>query len=121
MWSTCTGWPRLESTGSGPSCWSQEACKQTLYNADSCVVVSFDLPADDGGAPTRPQRSGFEIVDKRAQRDRHRGCAGRALQVSGVQALVAGQQSGDAHGLQDRIDAFIAGDTALAQQPVLID
>ena len=40
---------------------------------------------------------------------------------SGVQALVAGQQSGDAHGLQDRIDAFIAGDTALAQQPVLID
>ena len=93
---------------------------QTLYNSDSYVVVSFDLPADDGGAPVRPQRGGFEIVDKLARKEIYIEGALAEHFKSGVQALVAGQQPGDVDGLQDRIDAFIAGYTALAQQPVVL-
>ena len=93
---------------------------QTLYNSDSFVVVSFDLPADDGNAPARPQRDGFEIVDKFARKEIFiEGALAEHFKL-GVQALVADQQPGDADGLQDRIDAFIAGYTALAQQPVLL-
>ena len=93
---------------------------QTLYNSDSFVVVSFDLPADDGNAPARLPRGGFEIVDKLARKEIFiEGALAEHFKL-GVQALVAGQQSGDADGLQDRIDAFIAGYTALAQTPVLL-
>ena len=47
---------------------------QTLYNSDSFVVVSFDIPAGDdspatGDAPVRLQRGGFEIVDKLARKE----------------------------------------------------
>jgi Protein of unknown function (DUF3567) len=93
---------------------------QTLYNSDSFVVVSFDLPADDGAVPARLQRGGFEIVDKLARKEIFiEGALAEHFKL-GVQALVADQPAGDADGLQDRIDAFIAGHTALAQQPVLL-
>lgn len=120
MWSTCIGWLRLESTGNGPGAQRQEVCTRTLQDADRCVVLSFALTADDGTAPARPQRGGFGIGDKLA---RQQICIAGALAEhvkSGMPALFAGQQPDDANGLQD-LDAFIAGCTAVAQQPVLID
>lgn len=98
---------------------------QTLYNSDSFVVVSFDLP--DGSAasvdgPSRAplQRGGFEIVDKLARKEIFIEGALAEHFRQGVQALVAGQPTGDADALQALLDDYIAGYTALAQQPVLL-
>ncbi len=93
---------------------------QTLYNSDSFAVVSFDLPASDTSAPAALQRGGFEIVDKLARKEIFiEGALAEHFKL-GVQALVAGQTTDDADALQARIDDFIAGYTALAQQPVLL-
>ena len=93
---------------------------QTLYNSDSFVVVSFDIPAGDSGAQAPLQRGGFEIVDKLARKEIFiEGALAEHFKL-GVQALVAGQTADDAAGLQAQIDDFIAGYTALAQQPVLL-
>jgi len=98
---------------------------QTLYNSDSFVVVSFDIPAGDdspatGDAPVRLQRGGFEIVDKLARKEIFIEGALAEHFKQGVQALVAGQSQGDADALQALIDDYIAGYTALAQQPVVL-
>jgi hypothetical protein len=93
---------------------------QTLYNSDSYVVVSFDFHAGDDGVPARLQRGGFEIVDKLARKEIFIEGALAEHFKQGVQALVAGQAQGDADALQASIDDFIAGYTALAQQPVLL-
>ena len=98
---------------------------QTLYNSDSFVVVSFDIPAsDDNPAPdntlVRLQRGGFEIVDKQARKEIFIEGALAEHFKHGVQALVAGQPQGDADALHALIDDYIAGYTALAQQPVLL-
>ena len=92
---------------------------QTLYNSDSFVVVSFDIPNGDD-TTSRLQRGGFEIVDKLARKEIFIEGALAEHFKQGVQALVAGQEQGDADGLQALIDDFIAGYTALAQQPVLL-
>ena len=98
---------------------------QTLYNSDSFVVVSFDIPAggdsqapDD--APVRLQRGGFEIVDKQARKEIFIEGALAEHFKQGVQALVAAQTQGDEDALQAVIDDYIAGYTALAQQPVVL-
>lgn len=96
---------------------------QTLYNSDSYVVVSFDLPPDDvadGGEPAPLRRGGFEVIDKLARKEIFiEGALAQHFQ-QGVQALVAGRPDSDVDSLQAVIDEFIAGYTALAQQPVLL-
>ncbi len=106
---------------------------QTLYNSDSFVVVSFDLTAhdqtpdqtpdqapDNAAMPPRPPRGGFEIVDKQARKEIFiEGALAEHFQ-QGVRALVAGQRGDDPAALHAVIDDFIAGYTALAQQPVLL-
>jgi hypothetical protein len=99
---------------------------QTLYNSDSYVVVSFDLPSNDGadsadgGEPGPLRRGGFEVIDKLARKEIViEGALAQHFQ-QGVQALVAGRPDGDVDSLQAVIDDFIAGYTALAQQPVLL-
>lgn len=95
----------------------------TLYNSDSFVVVSFDMPSASGGAPDAPvalARGGFEIVDKLARKEIFiEGALANHFQ-QGVQALVNARSGGDAETLHALIDDFIAGYTALAQQPVLL-
>ena len=98
---------------------------QTLYNSDSFVVVSFDIPAGDdspatGDAPVRLQRGGFEIVDKQARQEIFIEGALAEHFKQGVQALVANQPQADVDALQALIDDYIAGYTALAQQPVVL-
>jgi hypothetical protein len=97
---------------------------QTLYNSDSFVVVSFDLPAADAadasGEPGPLRRGGFEVIDKLARKEIFiEGALAEHFQ-QGVQALVAQRPAGDADALHALIDEFIAGYTALAQQPVLL-
>ena len=85
---------------------------QMLYNSDSYVVVQFDLPSSE--AEALPQRGGFEIVDKFARKEIFiQGAIADSFQ-RGVQALV--QQGPN----EEAIDEFIAGFTALAQQPVVL-
>jgi len=102
---------------------------QTLYNSDSFVVVSFDLTGRpdsegskgiEGSAPVRPQRGGFEIVDKLARKEIFIEGALAEHFKQGVQALVASQPAGDTDALHALIDDYIAGYTALAQQPVVL-
>ena len=96
----------------------------TLYNSDSFAVVSFELPdaehASDSPAAAPAQRGGFEVIDKLARKEIFiDGALALHFQQS-VQALVAGRADDDADSLQAQIDEFLAGYTALAQQPVLL-
>lgn len=85
---------------------------QMLYNSDSYVVVQFDVPSSETEAS--PRRGGFEIVDKFARKEIFiEGAIADSFQ-RGVQALV--QQGPN----EEAIDEFIAGFTALAQQPVVL-
>jgi hypothetical protein len=99
---------------------------QTLYNSDSYVVVSFDLPALDtadvgaAGEPGPLRRGGFEVIDKLARKEIFIEGALAEQFKQGVQALVDGRPGSDVDTLQAVIDEFIAGYTALAQQPVLL-
>jgi hypothetical protein len=96
----------------------------TLYNSDSFVVVSFDLPAGDRGGdsadPAPLQRGGFELIDKQARKEIFIEGALAEQFHQGVQALVAERPGSDADTLHAVIDDFIAGYAALAQQPVLL-
>ena len=96
----------------------------TLYNSDSFAVVSFELPgtgnAADSANDAPAQRGGFEVIDKLARKEIFiDGALALHFQQS-VQALVAGRADGDVDSLQAQIDEFLAGYTALAQQPVLL-
>jgi len=88
---------------------------QMLYNSDSFVVVQFVAPADAAAAPaTQGAHSGFEIVDKLAGKEIYlQGAVADSFQ-RGVEALV---QQGPS---EEKLDAFIAGFTVLAQQPVVL-
>ena len=83
-----------------------------LYNSDSFVVVQFDVPAPSVGTTVR--RGGFEIVDKFARKEIFiEGAVAESFQ-RGVESLV---QEGPN---EEAMDDFIAGFTALAQQPVVL-
>ncbi|MDP1898845.1 MAG: DUF3567 domain-containing protein [Rubrivivax sp.] len=85
---------------------------QMLYNSDSFVVVQFDVPGSAEDAS--PNRGGYEIVDKFARKEIYlQGAAADSFQ-RGVQALVEEGPN------PEKIDEFIAGFTALAQQPVVL-
>ena len=85
---------------------------QMLYNSDSYVVVQFDVPSSETEA--LPQRGGFEIVDKFARKEIFIEGAIADSFRRGVQALVRQGPN------EEAIDEFIAGFTALAQQPVVL-
>ena len=85
---------------------------QLLYNSDSFAVMQFDVPApgNDGAVP----RGGYEIVDKFARKEIFlQGAVADKFQ-RGVEALV---QQGPS---EESLDEFIAGFTAIAQQPVVL-
>ena len=86
---------------------------QMVYNSDSFVVVKFDVPADPATQDT-PARAGFEIVDKFAGREIYiEGAVAEGFKL-GVEALSESNPTPEA------LDEFIAGYTALAQQPVAL-
>ena len=95
----------------------------TLYNSDSFVVVSFDLPASGQPGSASAPRGGFEIVDKFKRKEIFIEGEVAASFHQGVQALVA-QQADQADQSQEvmhaLIDDYIAGFTELAQQPLLL-
>ena len=97
---------------------------QMLYNSDSFVVVQFlsNAPAgaDSGTGPSTGAGAavgsvgGYEIVDKLAGKEIYlQGAVAESFQ-RGVEALV---QQGPR---EEDLDAFIAGFTVLAQQPVVL-
>ena len=91
-----------------------------IYNSPSFCVVEFK----GDGTMTRANgpgfAGGFEIVDKVGRREIFiEGALAEQFQ-QGVQALVAQRPGSDVDTLQAVIDDFIAGYTALAQQPVLL-
>ena len=85
---------------------------QMVYNSDSYVVVEFDVPGVTEDAS--PRRGGFEIVDKMARKEIFIEGAVAERFPRGVKELV---QQGPS---EESIDEFIAGFTALAQQPVVL-
>jgi len=85
---------------------------QMLYNSDNYVVVQFDVPMVAENSPGG--RGGFEIVDKFARKEIFiEGAVAESFQ-RGVRALA--EQGPN----EEAIDDFIAGFTALAQQPVIL-
>ena len=85
---------------------------QMLYNSDSYVAVQFDVPGASEDAA--PRRGGFEIVDKLARKEIFiEGAVAESFQ-RGVQELVRQGPN------EEVIDDYIAGFTALAQQPVVL-
>jgi hypothetical protein len=90
---------------------------ELLYNSDAYVVVQFDVPSDAG----RPGRGGYEIVDKLARKEIF--IEGRLAEhfEAGVRDIVAGSSRSGGDGPNvEALDDYIAGFTALAQQPVLM-
>ena len=84
---------------------------ELLYHSDSFVVVHFDVP---GESPGHVARGGYEILDKFARREIF--LEGELAQrfKAGVEELV--EKGPDV----EQLDAYIAGFTALAQQPLLV-
>lgn len=88
---------------------------ELVYNSDSYVVVQIDVPAS---APDRVARGGYEIVDKFARREIFlEGVLAERFEA-GVKELVA--RAADEAPSLEAFDEYIAGFTALAQQPVLM-
>ncbi len=106
---------------------------QMLYNSDSFAVMKFDVPGHvnagvdavvDAGTETGTAtgiaaaapgaRQAYEIVDKFARKGIFLEGAVAESFRHGVQALV---ESGPS---EEQLDDFIAGFTALAQQPVVL-
>ena len=92
---------------------------QMLYNSDSFAVVQFDVPGttESMAAPAPHEaltRGGYEIVDKFARKEIFiEGAVAESFQ-RGVESLVEEGPN------EEAMDAFIAGFTALAQQPVVL-
>jgi hypothetical protein len=104
---------------------------QLLYNSDSFAVVRFGEVADASVAasiaaplnastavPAGGFQGGYEIVDKFARKEIFLQGAVAARFQQGVNALVSQAPAAglDAEALED----FIAGFTALAQQPLVL-
>jgi len=86
---------------------------QLVYNSDSYVVVQFDMPGSDAGAPDLA-RGGFEIVDKFARREIFIEGALAERFKQGVKSLV------DSGPTEDQLDEFIAGFAGNAPHPVVL-
>jgi hypothetical protein len=86
---------------------------QMLYNSDSFAVLQIEFGVPDAEADGA-KRGGFEIVDKFARKGIFiEGAVAQSFK-DGVQALI---ESGPN---QEAMDEYIAGYTALAQQPVVL-
>ncbi len=85
---------------------------QLLYNSEAFTVLQISV--SDAEVEGAPLRGGFEIVDKSSRKGIYiEGALAEGFQ-RGVQAIVA--QGPDEQALDD----FIAGYSALAQQPLLM-
>jgi hypothetical protein len=86
---------------------------QMLYNSDSFAVlrIEFGVPDAESEGGTR---GGFEIVDKFARKGIFLEGAVAQSFKDGVQALI------DSGPSEEAMDDYIAGYTALAQQPVIL-
>jgi hypothetical protein len=81
-----------------------------LYNSDSFVVVAFQVPEAQDGAPA--PRGGYEIVDKFARKEIFiEGALAQQFQ-EGVEALSEGDSS------EEDYDDFIERYANLSQTPV---
>lgn len=92
---------------------------QMLYQSDAFVVLQFDLPeSGERASAASPSPGGYEIVDRFARKGIFIEGALAARFREGVQALVdrMGQQGPDPEALDD----YLAGYTALAQQPLVM-
>ena len=94
---------------------------QMLYNSDNFVVVQFELASDgqastgaDGSLYVQMPRGGYEIVDKFARKGIFIDGAMAQSFKAGVDALIETSPSAD------EIDDYIAGYSALMQQPVVM-
>ena len=86
---------------------------QMLYNSDHFAVMAFEVPAVEADAASAP-RGGIEIVDKLSRKGIYlEGALARSFQ-QGARALVAQGPTAEA------MEAYLAGYTALAQQPVVL-
>jgi hypothetical protein len=87
---------------------------QMLYNSDSFAVLQIEFGLADASVEGAA-RGGFEIVDKFARKGIFiEGAVAQGFK-DGVQALIdSGSPS------QEALDDYIAGYTALAQQPVVL-
>jgi hypothetical protein len=88
---------------------------QMLYNSDSFAVLQIEFGVADGEVEAEGgKRGGFEIVDKLARKGIFiEGVVAQSFK-DGVQALI------DSGPSQEALDDYIAGYTALAQQPVVL-
>lgn len=81
-----------------------------LYNSDQFAVVRFDMAQGDDA----PTRGGYEIVDKFTRKEIFlQGAIAEQFQA-GVESLMQSDPS------EDELDEYIAGFSALAQQPVVL-
>ena len=89
---------------------------QMLYNSENDVIVQFELPAAEAGAPgaTEGARGGYEIVDKFARKEIFIDGAMAASFRQGVDALIETSPT------QEEVDAYIGRFAALMQQPVVL-
>ena len=92
-----------------------------VYNSDNFAVVQFVVAVDDGDEPAEASgdapartRGGYEIVDKFARKELFLEGAMAEQFKQGVEALIESEPG------EDEIDAFLAGYTSLAQQPVVL-
>jgi hypothetical protein len=89
---------------------------QMLYNSENYVIVQFELPAAEAGAPgaTEGARGGYEIVDKFARKEIFLDGAMAQSFKEGVEALIETSPS------EEEVDDYISRFTTLAQQPVIL-
>lgn len=91
-----------------------------VYNSDNFAVVQFVVAVDAAHAATEGSdapartRGGYEIVDKFARKELFLEGAMAEQFKLGVEALIESEPG------EDEIDAFLAGYTSLAQQPVVL-
>ena len=85
---------------------------QLLYNSEAFTVLQISV--SDAEVEGAPLRGGFEIVDKSSRKGIYiEGALAEGFQ-RGVQAIVAQGPN------EQALDDFIAGYSALAQQPLLM-
>jgi Protein of unknown function (DUF3567) len=87
-----------------------------LYNSDQFAVVRFEMTQDpvSPDAPGAPTKGGYEIVDKLLRKEIFlQGPMAEQFQA-GVESLMQNSPS------EEELDDYIAGYSALAQQPLVL-